>query len=83
MQWEYKLDHSDSSMFDHGVMTVGYSTNKIGTGYSTNKIGTDWIVKNPGNTEWDERGYIKMKRGIYIGLGLCGIAMNAFYYNVR
>ncbi|KAL1346016.1 hypothetical protein HN51_019669 [Arachis hypogaea] len=56
---------------DHGVTAVGYGTNETGTDY--------WIVKNSWGTEWGEGGYIRMKRGIGAGLGLCGIAMDASY----
>ncbi|MED6126648.1 hypothetical protein PIB30_080480 [Stylosanthes scabra] len=56
---------------DHGVTAVGYGTTENGTDY--------WIVKNSWGTNWGEGGYIRMKRGIGAGLGLCGIAMDASY----
>ncbi|MED6219099.1 hypothetical protein PIB30_032688 [Stylosanthes scabra] len=59
---------------DHGVTAVGYGTTENGTDY--------WIVKNSWGTNWGEGGYIRIKRGIGAGLGLCGIAMYASYPTV-
>lgn len=56
---------------DHGVAIVGYGTTVDGTKY--------WIVKNSWGTEWGEKGYIRMQRGISDREGLCGIAMEASY----
>ncbi|GMP33974.1 hypothetical protein CsSME_00007055 [Camellia sinensis var. sinensis] len=56
---------------DHGVAIVGYGTTLDGTKY--------WIVKNSWGTEWGEKGYIRMQRGISDKEGLCGIAMEASY----
>lgn len=56
---------------NHGVAAVGYGTTLDGTKY--------WIVKNSWGTEWGEKGYIRMERGISSEEGLCGIAMDASY----
>ncbi|KAA8542193.1 hypothetical protein F0562_023345 [Nyssa sinensis] len=56
---------------DHGVTVVGYGTTLDGTKY--------WIVKNSWGSEWGEKGYIRMKRGVSAKEGLCGIAMEASY----
>ncbi|KAK7262621.1 hypothetical protein RJT34_30196 [Clitoria ternatea] len=55
---------------DHGVTAVGYGTAN-GTEY--------WLVKNSWGTDWGERGYVRMKRGIAAKEGLCGIAMDSSY----
>ncbi|KHN33265.1 Cysteine proteinase COT44 [Glycine soja] len=55
---------------DHGVTAVGYGT--------TNE--TDyWIVKNSWGTGWDEKGFIRMQRGITVKHGLCGVALDSSY----
>lgn len=56
---------------DHGVAIVGYGTTLDGTKY--------WIVKNSWGSEWGEKGYIRMQRGVEDKEGLCGIAMQASY----
>ncbi|GAB4860565.1 hypothetical protein Ancab_035726 [Ancistrocladus abbreviatus] len=56
---------------DHGVAVVGYGATLDGTKY--------WVVKNSWGTEWGEKGYIRMERGISAKEGLCGIAMEASY----
>ncbi|XP_021815999.1 vignain-like [Prunus avium] len=56
---------------DHGVTAVGYGVSADGTKY--------WLVKNSWGTEWGEKGYIRMQRGIEAKEGLCGIAMEASY----
>ncbi|XP_027123852.1 vignain-like [Coffea arabica] len=56
---------------DHGVAIVGYGTTLDGTKY--------WIVRNSWGTEWGEKGYIRMQRGIDDKEGLCGIAMEPSY----
>ncbi|KAL5998281.1 hypothetical protein ACLOJK_009220 [Asimina triloba] len=56
---------------NHGVAIVGYGTTLDGTKY--------WTVKNSWGTEWGEKGYIRMRRGISEKEGLCGIAMDASY----
>ncbi|KAI3499504.1 hypothetical protein L1887_35305 [Cichorium endivia] len=59
------------TQLNHGVAAVGYGTTLDGTKY--------WIVKNSWGTEWGEKGYIRMERGISDKRGLCGIAMEASY----
>lgn len=56
---------------DHGVAIVGYGSAQDGTKY--------WIVRNSWGSEWGEKGYIRMQRGIEDKEGLCGIAMLASY----
>ncbi|PQQ21770.1 vignain-like [Prunus yedoensis var. nudiflora] len=56
---------------DHGVAVVGYGATLDGTKY--------WIVKNSWGTEWGEKGYIRMERGVSAKEGLCGIAVEASY----
>ncbi|KAK1319975.1 hypothetical protein QJS10_CPB04g01628 [Acorus calamus] len=56
---------------NHAVTVVGYGTTVDGTKY--------WIVKNSWGSNWGEKGYIRMKRGIAAKEGLCGIAMAASY----
>jgi C1A family cysteine protease len=60
---------------DHAVTIVGYGTSNDGTKY--------WLVKNSWGTEWGEKGYIRMKRDIDAKEGLCGIAMDASYPNIK
>ncbi|KAJ0713121.1 putative chymopapain protein [Helianthus annuus] len=59
------------TQLDHGVAAVGYGTTLDGTKY--------WIVRNSWGSEWGEKGYIRMERGISDKRGLCGIAMEASY----
>lgn len=58
------------TQLDHGVTAVGYGRAN-GTDY--------WLVKNSWGTEWGEKGYIRMQRGIAAKEGLCGIAMDSSY----
>lgn len=41
---------------NHGVAVVGYGATQDGTKY--------WIMKNSWGTDWGEKGYIRMLRGI-------------------
>ena len=56
---------------DHGVVAVGYGTEK-------NK--DYWIVRNSWGDTWGEAGYIRMKRNLASSTaGKCGIALEPTY----
>lgn len=55
---------------DHGVLAVGYGTEK-GQDY--------WLVKNSWDTTWGDNGYIKFARGVEQEGGQCGILLSASY----
>ena len=50
---------------------MGYGSTLDGSNY--------WTVKNSWGTEWGERGYFRIERGVEAKQGLCGIAMEASY----
>jgi len=55
---------------DHGVLLVGYGS-EDGIDY--------WKVKNSWGGAWGEDGYIRLKRGVPIHAGECGIRAAASY----
>jgi C1A family cysteine protease len=59
---------------DHGVLIVGYGTEK-GNDY--------WLVKNSWSENWGLNGYVKIKRSSSINdPGICGIAMDPSFPQV-
>ena len=54
------FDGCTSQAQDHAVTVVGYGTENL-VDY--------WLIKNSWGTNWGDKGYIKMKRGV----GMCGI----------
>ncbi|KAH7570417.1 hypothetical protein ACOSQ2_018885 [Xanthoceras sorbifolium] len=63
-------DHCGTEL-NHRVAVIGDGETQDGTKY--------WTVKNSWGTEWEEKGYIRMERGVSTGGGVCGIAMDASY----
>jgi KDEL-tailed cysteine endopeptidase len=54
---------------DHGVLLVGYGTDKTDGDY--------WIVKNSWGADWGDNGYVKL--AIEDGEGVCGVQMEPSY----
>ena len=60
----------DPTMLDHGVVLVGYGTEK-GLDY--------WIVRNSWGSDWGEHGYMRLARGS----NACGVATSGIYPVLR
>lgn len=69
--WQGVFTGKCGTELNHGVAIVGYRTTLDGTKY--------WIVKNSWGSDWGEKGYIRMERGVSAKEGICGIAMEASY----
>jgi tripeptidyl-peptidase I len=65
-----------SDMLDHAVLLVGY-----GTDDATKE--PYWLVKNSWGPKWGENGYIRMRRNVRSDSGLCGLAIDASFPNVK
>lgn len=66
---------SCSTQLDHGVLIVGYDTDK--------ETGADyWIVKNSWGEVWGDAGFVKMAMH-HAPSGLCGLAMVPSYPVVK
>jgi C1A family cysteine protease len=66
---------SCGTTLDHGVLVVGYGTEKGGIDY--------WLVKNSWGTSWGQNGYIKIARSSSKNdPGICGIAMDPSFPTV-
>lgn len=60
-------NHDDCGTdLNHAALLVGYGTTYRGEHY--------WVLKNSWGPFWGERGYMRLKRGVGLGQGLCGIA---------
>jgi len=68
-------DFECGTKLDHGVLIVGYGTDREGFGQSMDY----WIIKNSWGPEWGDNGYIRIQRNIEDEKGLCGIAMQPSY----
>lgn len=65
----YYEQECDSQNLDHGVLVVGYGTDK-----ETNQ--DYWLVKNSWGTSWGDQGFIKMARNKQ---NSCGVATSSSY----
>ena len=74
--YEAEAEDVTSDMLDHAVLLVGYGTDdKTKEPY--------WLVKNSWGQKWGENGYIRMRRNVRSKSGLCGLAIDASFPNVK
>ena len=58
---------NDMDTVNHGVALVGYGTDPI--------YGDYWIARNSWGSNWGNKGYFQMKRGV----NMCNIESFAYY----
>ena len=67
------FDGGCGTVLNHGVIivNVGYGTTEDGTKY--------WLIKNSWGENWEERGYMRIRRDVDDPKGLCWLAMEASF----
>ncbi|KAM3721028.1 Cathepsin [Dirofilaria immitis] len=72
------FSHDNCSMeeLDHGILVVGYGSEKISGKNNTVKHLDYWIIKNSWGDDWGENGYFRLVRNKD---NMCGIASAASY----
>jgi len=69
--YDSKICKNSTQDVNHAVLAVGYGTTEDGVDY--------WIVKNSWNSQWGDKGYFKIKRGV----NMCGIAVCNSFPNLK
>ncbi|RLN57582.1 hypothetical protein BBP00_00007442, partial [Phytophthora kernoviae] len=60
------MSSCDSTAIDHAVLAVGYDDKSF-------------KIKNSWDTEWGEKGYVRIARGSNGGTGVCGVLTHMSY----